>query len=231
MAYYNRKGEILKREQMEYLSSGNCAFVCHNNEIIFKEYFSDTVTSCRLTAKLFDLLKDIDDKHFIKLFEIYSDMDASKLMQKKFIVDAYTAKYYSDDSINALYEPVDYTLDNFSELEKLFDTFTNNSIVADDVKRKNAILSYSGIIIIDPDTFYTVSLPKQDIAIANKKELLTLFRSICVSGIKKRKNKEEILKKIILDLANIKVDNKTDVTHEICKKLSCVKKPMDYLIK
>lgn len=236
MAYYNRNGKTLKIKEMEYLKSGECASVCHNNEIILKEYFSDTLINCRLSSKMFDILKDIDDKHLIKLFEIYSDMSLSELIQyktnvRKFFVDAYTAEYYSDDSVNVLYEPVDYIIGNFSELEKLFDIFTDNSIITDDVKRKNAILSHSGIIIIDPDTFYISPLPKQDIAIANKKELLTLFRSICTSSIGNIENHDDILRKIVLDLANIDISSKTDITYEISKKLTHVKKPIEYLLK
>lgn len=192
--------------------------------------------NCRLNVLLFDILKGIDNDHFIKLIEIYSDMDLSELIQykinvRKFSVDAYTAKYYSDDSVNALYESINYILDNFSELEKLFDIFTDNSIITDDVKRGNAILSNDSIIIIDPDTFYISSLPKLDIAIENKKELLVLFMSICVSGIRKIKNRETVIQKIILDLADIDIDCKTNITNEIYKKLKYVKRPIDYLIK
>lgn len=238
MAYYNRNGNTLKikRKEMEYLTSGECASVSHNSEIILKEYFSDTLINCRLSPKMFDILKDINDKHFIKLVEIYSDMNLSELIQyktniRKFFVDAYTAEYYSDDSVNVLYEPTDYILDNFSELENLFDIFTDNSIITDDVKRKNARLSHNGIIIIDPDTFYTSSLPKQDIAIANKKELLTLFRSICTNSIGNIENHDDILRKIVLDLADIDINSKTDITYEVSKKLAYVKKPIEYLIK
>ncbi len=214
MAYYNRNGKVLKIERkMEYLTSGECASVRHNNKIILKEYFSDTTINCRLTAKLFDILKDIDDKHFIKLFEIYSDMDLLELIQYKtnfrnFVVDAYTAEYYSDNSVNVLYEPIDYLLNNFSELESLFDIFTDNSIITDDVKRKNAILSHSGIVIIDPDTFYTSSLSKQDIAIENKMELMYLFRSICISCIEKDINHDDALRKVVLDMTDINVNIK-----------------------
>ncbi len=42
MAYYNRNSEIFKNKKMDYLSSGQCASVCHNNEIIFKEYLKNT---------------------------------------------------------------------------------------------------------------------------------------------------------------------------------------------
>ena len=163
-------------------------------------------------------------------------MDLSEIIQykanvRKFFVDAYTAEYYSDDSVNVLYESIDYILDNFNELEKLFDIFTDNLIITDDVKRKNSILSHSGIIIIDPDTFYTSSFPKQDIAVINKKELLTLFRSVCTSSIGKIENHDDILKKIVLDLTNIDIGSKTDITYEISKKLTYVKKPIDYLTK
>ena len=67
-------------------------------------------------------------------------------------------------------------------------------------KRKNAILSHSEIIIINPNTFYISPHSKQDIAIANKKELLNLFSSICVSCIEKGENYNDILRKIVLDL-------------------------------
>ncbi len=238
MAYYNRKGEKLKKikEAMEYLSSGESASICHNNEIIFKEYFSDTITQCRIDPKIFDILKDIDDDYFIKLIEIYSNMDLSELFQykiniRKFLVDAYTAVYYKDDSVNVLYEHKNYLLESLRGLERLLGIFTDNSIITDDLKRKNAILSSSGIIIIDPDTFYKSSLPKEDIAIANKKELLTLLRSICISCIEKNENYEGILSKIILDLADIDVDNNTNITDELSKKLKYVKKPVEYLVK
>jgi len=238
MAYYNRDGCLLKlnRKEFQYFSSGQCAFVSHNNEIVFKEYFSDTLVNCRLSPDLFDILKDIDDEHFIKLFEIYSEMDLLELMHyivniRRFVVDSYTACYYSDDSVNALYENNDYILDNFNELEKLFDVFTDNSIITEDVKRENAILSHSGIVIIDPDAFYLSSLPKEDITVFNKQQLLCLFRSICVSGIGKIENRDDILRKVVLDLAEINIDSKTDLTYEIFKKLQYVKRPIEYLIK
>lgn len=238
MAYYNRNGKAFKtnKEQMEYLTSGECASICHNDKIILKEYFSDTLINCRLDPKIFDILKDIDDEYFIKLIEIYSDMDLLELFQykiniRKFLVDAYTAVYYKDDSVNVLYEPKNYLLESFLGLERLFGIFTDNSIVTENLKRKNAILSPSGIIIIDPDTFYKSTLPKEDIAIANKKELLTLLRSICISCIEKNENYESILGNIILDLADISIDNNTNITDELSKKLKYVKKPVEYLVK
>lgn len=236
MSYFDINGAYFSKKNMQYLSSGQCASICHNKEIVFKEYFSDTLPNCRLSPKMFDILKSINNKHFIKLFNIYSDMNLIELIEyktniRKFFVDAYTAEYYSDDSVNVLYESIDYILENFSELEKLFNIFTDNSIITDDVKRQNTILSHNGIIIIDPDTFYISSLPSQDISIENKKEILTLFRSICTSNIKDMENHNDILKKINLDLADIEINNNTNVTYEIFKKLKYVKKPIDYLIK
>ncbi len=238
MAYYDRKGKVLigQNNNMEYLSAGECATVSYNYEMIFKEYFSDTFFNCRLNPTLFDIFKDIHNDHFIKLFEIYCDMDLLEFIRfkigvRKFVVDAYTAAYYSDDSVNVLYESIDYILDNSYESDKLFDIFTDNMIVTEDVKRKNAILGHSGIIIIDPDLFYISSLPKQDIAVANKRELLTLIRSICISGMANIENHDDIFRKIVLDLVDIDIDYKTDIAYALSKKLKSVKRPIDYLIK
>ena len=115
MSYFDINGAYFSKKNMQYLSSGQCASICHNKEIVFKEYFSDTLPNCRLSPKMFDILKSINNKHFIKLFNIYSDMNLIELIEyktniRKFFVDAYTAEYYSDDSVNVLYESIDYIL-------------------------------------------------------------------------------------------------------------------------
>lgn len=160
-----------------------------------------------------------------------SELREYKLNNRKFIVDAYTAKYYSDDSVNILCEPIDYILDNFHELEKLFDIFTDNSIVTADIKRKNAILSHSGIIIIDPDTFYISALPKRSITIENKRELLFLFKSILSNSMKNMENCHDMLRKISFDLDEVYIDSKTDIAYGISKELKHVKWPREYLKK
>lgn len=58
---------------MKYLNSGECAKVLHNKDIIFKEYYSKTPFDCILNEKRFDILKNINNPHFIELFDIYSD--------------------------------------------------------------------------------------------------------------------------------------------------------------
>lgn len=238
MAYYNRnyKRLNLKSRDMKYLTSGECAKILYNNDIIFKEYFSDTILNCRLNPKMFDILKKIDNPHFIKLFDIYSDFDLLELIENKmklipFITDAYTAKYYSDDSINALLEPKDYILDNFRELEILFDIFTGNMIIADDVKRKNVLLSHNGIIIIDPDTFYTMEASKTFIATENKKKLLNLLRSIFIDAVKNQPHYGKKITWIDTELVDINITENTDVTYEISKKLKYVKNPIEILPK
>lgn len=238
MAYYNRNGEALNigKRKMEYLSAGYCGTVSHDNEIILKEYFSNTWPDCRLSAEMFDRLKDINNDHFIELFEIYSNINKSKLEEdkvnnKKFIVDAYTAKYYSDDSVNVLYESIDYILDNFHELEKLFDIFTDNAILTNDIRRENTILGHSGIVIIDPDTFSISIMPKHRIAIWNKIKLLALFRSVLKSSMNDIENCDDGLMNIFFNLGAVDVDSKTDVTYELSKELKHVKWPREYLKK
>ena len=144
-----------------------------------------------------------------------------------FIVDAYTAKYYPDNSVNALLENKDYLLDNFKELEILFKTFSKNMICTADIKKDNTVIGKDGIVIIDPDLFYTMEFGKELISTLNKKNLLYLFRSIFINSLKGKPNYDRMVTYIDSELVNIKVTDTTDVTQEISKKLRYVKRPIE----
>lgn len=230
--YYNRNYKKLKLNNMEYLNNGGCAEVLHNEEIIFKEYYYETSHNYRLDEKMFDILKNIHNSHFIELFDIYSDFNFTELLKNKigmlpFTVDAYTAKYYPDNSVNALLENKDYLLDNFKELEILFKTFSENMICTADIKKDNTVIGKDGIVIIDPDLFYTMEFGKELISTLNKKNLLYLFRSIFINSLKGKPNYDRMVTYIDSELVNIKVTDTTDVTQEISKKLRYVKRPIE----
>lgn len=232
MSYYNRNYKKLKLSAMEYLNSGECAKILYNKEMVFKEYYSETILNCRLSEKMFDILKNINNPHFIKLFDIYSDFDFIELLKNKigilpFIVDAYTAKYYPDNSVNVLLEHKDYILDNFKELEVLFRIFSENMICTDDVKRDNTVIGKDGIVIIDPDLFYTMQSSKEFISTSNKKKLLNLYRSIFINSLKNELNYGKFIPFIDSELVNFEIKDNTDVTYEISKKLKYIKKPIE----
>lgn len=144
-----------------------------------------------------------------------------------FTVDAYTAKYYPDNSVNALLENKDYLLDNFKELEILFKIFSENMICTADIKKDNTVIGKDGIVIIDPDLFYTMEFGKELISTLNKKNLLYLFRSIFINSLKGKPNYDRMVTYIDSELVNIKVTDTTDVTQEISKKLRYVKRPIE----
>lgn len=238
MAYYNELGKkvSIDKRKMQYLNCGKCAGVFHDKNTIFKEYFPNTPYRNRLSLDMFKLLKSIHNKHFIELYSILSDMGLSDLLLYKFrripfSTTAYTAKYYSDNAENPLYESIDYTLDNFYELEKLFTTFTENKITVNDVKRENSILGKNNIVIVDPDCFSIAHYDSSLLAIDNKIELLMLLRSIYIAGAKGHPNYKKIKKKVNAELVAIAVDENTNITSEIAKKLKYVKRPIDYFLK
>ena len=170
------------------------------------------------------------------MYDIYSDFNFIGLLKNKigissFNVDAYTAKYYSDNSLNVLFENKDYILDNFKELETLFEVFSENGICTDDVKRDNAVIGKDGIIIIDPDLFYTMESTKETILKINKNNLLQLYKSILINSSTCEDNHANIVKFINNELVNINVTSNVDVTYEISKKLRYIKKPIDFFRK
>ena len=238
MKYFdmNHKKYNFYKSEFEYLNHGKCANVFRFYDIILKEYFSYTTEQCRLNLEMFKILKDIKNKHFIELINIYSCMDIINLLKyyvkpSCFKTDMYTARYYVDEGINVLTESINYLLDNFRELEILFEEFSKNNICTSDLKRSNSIINSNGIIIIDPDLFYISSMSQNYIITKNKKMLLDLFLDICLKCAIEEQHSKQIINKIINDLVNIEVDKNTDITYEIYKKLSYVKRPIDYLIK
>ena len=144
-----------------------------------------------------------------------------------FFVDAYTAKYYPDNSINVLLEHKDFILDNIKELEVLFRTFSENMICTDDIKRDNIVIGKDGIVIIDPDLFYTIESSKEFISILNKKNLLKLFGDIFINSVENKSNYVNIINFIDNELVNFEVTYNTDVVYEISKKLKYIKKPIE----
>ena len=234
MPYYNRNYKKIDLSSMEFLENGGCAEVLHNKEIIFKKYYPKILHNFRINEKMFDIFKNINNPHFVELFDIYSNFNFIELLKNKMkilpsSVDAYTAKYYPDNSVNVLFEHKDYILDNFKELEMLFKIFSENMICTDDIKRDNAIIGKDGIVIIDPDLFYTMDSSKDSIFTLNKKNLLKLFRSIFINSfsVENEPDYGKFISFIDTELVNIEITNNIDVVHEISKKLKYVKKPIE----
>lgn len=234
MGHYNRSHEIfdLEKGDMQYLNHGSCANVYYNQDIIFKEYFPKTPIGCRISEEMFDILKTIIHPCFLNLFDIYGDFRFSEsIKQEVFQVNSYTGKYYQDDYVNVLEECKDYILDNFRQLEKLIEIFTDNGIAIYDVKRDNIILRRNGMVMIDPDFFYKADLEKSLIADINCQELLNLFKRIlqyAVKDLSKNLNLE-LLFRLYEELTDIEVSKDLDFIYEISKKLRYVNKPIDSL--
>lgn len=219
---------------MKYLSQCDCGEVSYNDEIILKEYFGFINNSYRIKEKVFDILKSIDDKHLIELYDIYTAKNKikiffGKLLQCQFKVDCYTTKYYSDNSVNALNEPKEYLLENLFELQKLFNILMENNICTKDVKRANTIIGKEGIVIIDPDLFY-IPKEKENVALINQLNLLNLFKSICLASIDTKRDLDSILKYLEKEVLDFNLTEKTDISYEISKKLKYRRCPKDIFI-
>ncbi len=235
MAYYNRKYQEIKLNNMEYLSSGGCAQVFYDKDKVFKEYSSKTTLNWRLSEKMFDILKDIDNPNFIELFDIYSDCNRiglfkNRIKDKPFIVDAYTAKYYPGNNlVNVMFEQKDYLLENIKNLENLFETFSDYRICAEDVKKRNTIINRNGIVIIDPDLFYMFNkdTSKDFRTLINKRRLLELLRSIMINSEPGEVDYQTFNNGIDMEILDFKVTEKTSISNEVAKKLKYVKRPIN----
>ena len=250
MAFYNRCGKKLKLDidNMEKIITGYCSVVYHDSDTIFKMYYPNICKDLRLSIDDFDFFKNIKNPHFIELYDAYCNREFYEtfnyiLRKELFKVDGYTAKYYSDDSVNVLLEHKDYLLDNLRELEDLIEYFTENNVLVEDLKRDNAILGKNGIVLVDPDMFhvndnlsltmdldvYSFIKNKTSIPLLNKTRLLGLINDLFGMGLLEITNRKDGLygEKYF----DFEVDEFTDITSEVSKELKLVKKPIDYIVK
>ena len=230
MNYYTRDNQklIFNNQNMKLLDNqGNCGYVYTNGDIILKIYKRELQKKYKIFPTVFDTLRNINNPHFIELHNLYT---RKKFHRTKFNVDAYSAKYYEEDKTNVLYKYTDYLLDNFNELEVLFNLLTNNHILTDDVRRVNAVLGSNNIVVVDPDQFLVTIDSIKYIDKVNKQRLLFLFRSILMDAIGKLSNQSDKRFKLDRDLFNFELKPNTIITDELSKRLKYVKYPIDFFM-
>ena len=104
-------------KNMTYLNKGSCAKIYYNKRIILKKYYAETPINLRIKEDIFNILKDINSRNFIELYDIYSTYKEN--LNQQSITSAYTAKYYKDNSINPILENKNYLLENNIPEEKI----------------------------------------------------------------------------------------------------------------
>lgn len=237
MKYVNRKGEIIKLADFKYLDAGGCAHIYCDNSTVFKIYKKDTLPDCRINNEIFDILKDINNPNFVKLYETYTSISLYKKLLShihptEFRVDAYTSKFYQKEDIDPISISKDYLLSNLDEIERLFDELAKYKIKVEDVNQKNTIYTKDSIVIIDPDLFCIYEYPIASIKVWNKISLLKLFKSIInYSNSLYFTEKNNYLDWIKDNFHLHEINENTNITKEISNKLQYVKRPIDFVRK
>lgn len=198
------------------------SFIYKYRDMIIKKYWY--CTEYAISDDVFDVLCNIDNKHFMKLYEMFTiisdeeyEEKYSKYQQGKLFFSklGYTAKYYQQDSINPILEHSNYLINNIEELKELVDILSNSQILMNDTKIENTIIQESGIVIIDPDYYNLSNLDIDFIKKNNYKELLHLLKTIFIYFSKLKESD-------IFDYF-IKLDN-NDPFDSICEIEKCLKK-------
>ncbi len=244
MQYYNSKGELVLLDGIRSGMHGqNSEIIKINEHEFYKRYFLQTDETNRITLDVFEFIKQVSNKHLIKLIERFYQVDrdttADEIINnpEKYIIDAYTYEWVQKDNIDIFLMPVDYLMDNLKELLDLADYFSEYGLYLVDTKAENAVLNDSGIVLIDPDinTFsYEASykkFPKLEDTDAvkrwNRRRIIDLFKEICAKALQLRSDAPEV---IVNDLfEDTEWDGSYDVT-TVSKKLKGHKTPLDYVI-
>ena len=237
MKFINEKGEKINLDDFSFLDHGNCANIYYNNNIVFKKYKPTTQSEYKIDSKVFNILKDINNPNFIKLYETYmlttlKERCLHLLNNINFRIDAYTAKYYEKDYVDPIFINKDYLLSNLYEIEKIFCELSRYRVKVGDIHAKNTIYTKDLIIIIDPDFFQLSNFSQYEIEIINKKNILTLFESMIEnSGGLFYNERNALLDWVDDNFTKDSITEKTNVTDFIAKQLRHVKKPIDLVKK
>ena len=152
----------------DFIGSGNSAYVKRRKNICIKEYYNYTDLDGIIDEDVFNTLKFIDNKHFVKLLSLRKDM-LNKII-------GYTYKYVDALNLRIVDLSRDYTLENLADLEELISEFNRLSVLIRDTNGSNLLLQENNVVIIDPD-LYEIDYSKtiDELNIHNKQMILNYF--------------------------------------------------------
>ncbi len=246
MQYYNSKGEIVELEGTKSGKYGfNSEIMRVDENVFYKRYFWETVEENRILVEVFEFIKQVRNKHLIKLIERYYQVSKDKnivvsdLLENpgNYIIDAYTYEWVPSENIDILDMPIDYLIDNLKELLDLADYLSEYGLFIMDAKVENSVLNSEGIVLIDPDiytfareTSFKEFLKIQDndrIKSWNRHRIVDLIKAICFKSLQLKNIKKEGL---VVELFEKPSWDGTYDASIVEKKLRGYKSPLEYLV-
>jgi len=203
------------------------AFIYRYKSIILKKYW--IYTEYAIKDDVFNKLCNIDNKHFIKLYDLFTiindeeyDNVYNNFINGKysFSKSGYTAQYYEPYDINPLLVKSSYLINSVDGLIEMIELLSSMHIIMSDVKVRNIIYQKDGIVLIDPDYYDISDKDINSIKNNNYKELLMLLKSIYTSLYF---DKVHIINKLFNELES---ENLYESVCEFKKKLKKVDKPI-----
>lgn len=231
MGFYNKnyKKIDIDLDKTSIIDEGSTSVVYKYNDTAFK-IFMNASDEIRMTESKFDLLSTIDNKHFIKLYDMFKVLDSSLIKSNKdvrhlfnnqYYYDGYTAKFYLKENINPLLEDSSYLLSNIEELRELTDEFTKRYIRLWDLHPFNVILKKDGIVFIDPDNYEVLTKNRDTLYKENLMELVYFITSLIEEYLKKD---EALMYSFYNKLYRLSYREQLDYIEE---KLLKVRRPID----
>ena len=201
------------------IAEGSTASIYKKNNIVLKQYCYYCRPIFKIDEDLFYILKDIDNKNFVKLYKLKKSHDT---------IEGYTCEYLEPADIKIVYKDRYYTLDNINDLSKLVERLSYLGILINDAIASNVIMQNNRIVIIDPDSYNVMySMSYDELLLRNKKELLKYIKDLyssCFRGY--QVDEYEAINKIF----DFNVKSDSNLCYELAKRL-IYKRPIDMINK
>lgn len=154
---YRKDGTKLDTAQFRHFDpsskiGGSQSEIYINDDTLLKMYNVDSSDRYRMSVKLFELLKKLNDKNIVTLYEYFYNLN-SKFYQL-FSMDAYTMQLVVRRDGKLIDADRKEILEIIKSLDATIKRLSDKKIVINDMKGTHLIPTDNGITIIDPDMFY-----------------------------------------------------------------------------
>ena len=227
--FYDKDGNIVHYEGKKLPKKSSRSDFYEIDENTLLKVFISFLSRNIWDIEVFNKLMEINHDNFYKIFKLLYNLctGKDKELYDGNYVHACLIQSHKQDVDNILEMPIEYFLDNFSNLYELTKIISQKYIRMYDLHGGNIILNKDRMVIIDADYYYRYDSPF--VFDYNKKDLFTALRGIMLEALKNNYSFSDPYDR----LARVRViDNIFNYSNNptiVKSMIRSYKKPIDYI--
>lgn len=208
-SFNNRIGNESASGSIYRLSNGDCLKVLNDQD-----------SECNREELM--LIKELQLPSFYRIYDFLYDSDDR--------FKGYTMKYYDSDVVDILGMPCDYTIDNIEGICSDLRRLASKSIIANDLRRDNVIISRDNIVVIDADLYTRLRYVETEAILERNIGILyRMFKDIYFESLRRFYGDDSMFNSYMESISGLFFNNGYRNVDSVKRKLKCYRTPMEYV--